>query len=148
MRLISTVCTLAVSLTTVTLLGCQQEPEASAAPTGRWYSAEQVAIGRELFQTHCASCHGDRAQGLAEDWRKPDAHGNYPPPPLNGSAHAWHHPKVVLELTIANGGAALGGVMPGFDSTLDADETAATIAYFQSLWSDEIYARWAEIDAR
>lgn len=128
--------------------GCSREEPHAATIAGRWYTEEQVENGHVLFQTHCASCHGDRAQGLAEDWRKTDADGNYPPPPLNGSAHAWHHPMVVLERTIADGGVALGGVMPGFANTLNKDEARASIAYFQSLWTDDTYARWAEINAR
>ena len=130
------------------LAGCSPGDAGSGSVDGRWYTAEQDDQGQALFSTHCASCHGDRAQGLAEDWKKTDANGNYPPPPLNGSAHAWHHPLVVLENTIAAGGAPVGGVMPGFAGTLGDEEARATIAYFQSLWSDEIYARWQEIDAR
>lgn len=128
--------------------GCSTDDAVVETVTGRWYTAEQVAQGEVLFATHCASCHGEQAQGLAEDWRKTDANGNYPPPPLNGSAHAWHHALVVLEDTIAAGGADLGGVMPGFAETLSKDEAQVTIAYFQSLWSDDIYARWQEMDAR
>lgn len=127
--------------------GCSTDDAVVETVAGRWYTAEQVTQGGVLFATHCASCHGEQAQGLAEDWRKTDANGNYPPP-LNGSAHAWHHSLVVLENTIAAGGADLGGVMPGFAETLSKDEAQATIAYFQSLWSDDIYARWQEMDAR
>jgi mono/diheme cytochrome c family protein len=43
---------------------------------------------------------------------------------------------------------AFGGVMPGFAETLSGDERRATIAYLQSLWSDEIYGRWLEVDQR
>lgn len=42
----------------------------------------------------------------------------------------------------AEGGISLGGVMPGFAETLRAQEVRATIAYFQSFWPDDIYARW------
>lgn len=115
--------------------------------TGRWYTGAQVDQGRVVFQTHCASCHGTRAEGTTE-WRKTGADGNYPPPPLNGSAHAWHHPLSVLERTIAAGGVPLGGVMPGFAGILTAEEIRTSIAFFQSQWSDEIYARWRDIDAQ
>jgi mono/diheme cytochrome c family protein len=135
-------------LTVVVLAGCSPDDSVTPNVAGRWYTAEQVDQGQVLFATYCASCHGERAQGLAEDWKKTDAHGNYPPPPLNGSAHAWHHPLVVLESTIAAGGAPVGGVMPGFAGTLSAEEARATIAYFQSHWSDDIYVRWRDIDAR
>lgn len=119
---------------------------APAESTGRWYTAEQVEQGGVVFQTHCASCHGANAEGTTE-WRKTDANGNYPPPPLNGTAHTWHHALSILELTIAEGGVALGGVMPGFAGILDAEETRSVIAYFQNQWTDDIYARWQEIDA-
>ena len=45
-------------------------------------------------------------------------------------------------------GIPLGGVMPGYGETLSRGEAHATIAYFQSFWSDDIYARWDEINSR
>lgn len=135
-------------LLTAFTAGCDTEEPPARTVTGRWYTTGQVEQGRDLFQAQCASCHGDRAQGLVSDWRKTDANGNYPPPPLNGSAHAWHHPLVVLENTIKAGGVPLGGVMPGFAGTLSDTEVRSTIAFFQSHWSDEIYARWAAINER
>lgn len=113
----------------------------------RWYTEQQVELGRSLFLTHCAVCHGERAEATAE-WRKTDANGDYPPPPLNGTAHAWHHPLVVLEQIVAIGGIPNGGVMPRFAETLSTQEIRATIAFFQNFWSDNIYASWLEIDSR
>lgn len=140
--------TICLLLAGVALAACEADKSTVSAQSNRWYTAEQAEHGRSLFQAHCANCHGDRAQGLAEDWRKTDADGNYPAPPLNGSAHAWHHPMVVLEATIMEGGVPLGGVMPGFASTLSENEVRAVIAHFQSLWADDIYARWYEINER
>ena len=114
---------------------------------GRWYTAAQVEAGAPLYQAYCAVCHADDGSAT-DDWRTLDANGNYPPPPLNGTAHTWHHPLQMLDLTIVNGGAEYGGVMPGFGAALSVDDRLAIIAWFQSLWSDEIYARWADIDAR
>ncbi len=111
----------------------------------RWYTAEQVAQGQELFVQHCAECHGKNAEATP-DWRKTDATGNYPPPPLNGSAHAWHHSLSVLRETIRQGGVPLGGVMPGFADKLSAQETDAVIAWFQSLWPDELYQAWYRME--
>jgi len=113
----------------------------------RWYSEQQVAQGKNLYLTNCAECHGRQAEGTTE-WRKLDSSGNYPPPPLNGSAHAWHHSLLVLERSIAEGGIPNGGVMPGFADSLSRDEMRATVAYFQSFWPDDIYIRWQEIDSR
>ena len=137
-------------LLTVLLAGCEGQTETITAGSqehrvsGRWYSAEQVAQGGKLFQKHCASCHGGKAQGLVSDWRKPQPDGAYPPPPLNGTAHAWHHPLPLLMQTIDRGGIPLGGVMPGFRGKLNDDEKLAVIAWFQNHWPDEVYQRWEQ----
>jgi len=137
-----------ISLVTASLLfGCGRDAPGDIAEPGRWYTAAQVAEGGNLFQTHCAVCHWESAAATA-DWRTTDENGLYPPPPLNGSAHAWHHPMPVLEQTIANGGVPAGGVMPGFRDTLDVNEVRATIAFFQSFWTDDIYESWNEINSR
>lgn len=129
------------------LIGCNSQPPGSATIDGRWYTAEQVHLGRSLFSTHCADCHGEAAEGTG-DWRKADANGNYLPPPLNGKAHTWHHPLPILEQTIAAGGIPFGGAMPGFSEVLTGEEARAIISYFQNIWPNEIYARWREIDDR
>jgi len=137
----------AVLALTNLLLACGGETSTDATVPGRWYSAAQVAAGEISYKGHCAVCHGEAADGTG-DWRKTNENGEYPPPPLDGSAHTWHHPLPILERTIADGGIPLGGVMPGFADTLSRDDAHATIAYFQSFWSDDIYARWEEINSR
>ena len=107
----------------------------------RWFNQGVVNYGDELFQRNCAVCHGVNAEGTS-DWKKTDANGNYPPPPLNGSAHAWHHSIPQLARTIKEGGIKLGGVMPPFGDKLSDQDVLAVIAYFQSKWPDEIYTRW------
>ncbi|MDC1287791.1 thioredoxin fold domain-containing protein [Gammaproteobacteria bacterium] len=114
-----------------------------AAETDRWYSGEQLAQGEKLFRQNCASCHGQQAEATP-DWKKTDANGNYPPPPLNGTAHAWHHDLDLLRRTVREGGAKLGGQMPAFEGVLDAAQIDAVIAYFQSKWPDDLYQRWAD----
>jgi thiol:disulfide interchange protein DsbC len=108
----------------------------------RWYSPQQVERGRAVFQEHCASCHGAEAQGLVKDWQKTGEDGKYPPPPLNGTAHAWHHSLKVLRRTIREGNAKLGGQMQAFGDRIDERDMDAAIAYFQSFWSDDMYATW------
>ena len=111
----------------------------------RWNSAEQVELGRTVFTQNCAVCHGAQAQGTVEDWREKLADGSFPPPPLNGSAHAWHHPQEILLRVIDYGGEAMGGKMPAFIDVLEPDEKLAAIAYFQSFWSDDIYRQWMQM---
>ena len=113
--------------------------------TGRWYTIAQKEKGLKVFANNCAVCHGDRAQETV-DWKTPTAAGHYPPPPLNGTAHAWHHPLSVLQMVIRKGGKPLGGVMPAWEGVLSEEEINAAIAAFQSYWPDEVYQRWLEID--
>ena len=141
---------LALSLFTAGLLSaCSDETEVeieTVADGARWYSASQLAAGSEVFGANCARCHGSEAQGLVDDWKRKLDDGSFPPPPLNGSAHAWHHPQSVLLQVIDNGGADFGGNMPAFASVLQPAEKLSAIAFFQSFWSDEIYQQWVKMD--
>jgi mono/diheme cytochrome c family protein len=109
---------------------------APAQAESRWYDQADIDKGATLFKQNCASCHGQNAEGTA-DWKKTDADGNYPPPPLNGTAHAWHHNKELLKRTILEGGVKLGGVMPGFAGQLSDQDIDAVIAFFQSKWPEK-----------
>jgi len=115
----------------------------NANATERWFNQAVVDYGAGLFQQNCAVCHGANAEGTS-DWKKTDANGNYPPPPLDGSAHAWHHSIPQLVRSIKEGGIKLGGVMPPFAEKLSDQDVLAVIAYFQSRWPDDIYTRWHE----
>lgn len=110
---------------------------------GRWYTQAQVESGATLFDENCATCHGSRAQG-SFNWKTPLEDGSYPPPPLDGSGHAWHHPFGMLMGTINQGGIPMGGQMPAFGDKLSRDDQKATIAYFQSKWDKRIYGAWFE----
>jgi mono/diheme cytochrome c family protein len=110
----------------------------------RWYSQNQVAKGVAVFAANCAACHGDRAQGLVADWQRRQPDGSLPPPPLNGSAHAWHHSLPLLIEIVQKGGVLYNGKMPGFDNSLSEEKQYAVIAWFQNLWSEDIYQLWSE----
>jgi mono/diheme cytochrome c family protein len=131
----------------ILLAACTGNTPEQATVPGRWYTEAQIESGESLYAVHCAVCHAADGSATA-DWRTVDPSGNYPPPPLNGTAHTWHHPLEVLEQTIANGGVAYEGVMPGFAESLSRDDRLAIIAWFQSLWPDDIYASWEAIDHR
>ena len=145
--------TLVSGLTLLVLAACSPSPEAvttaanvplqADGQTGRWYSTEQAKVGLQLYQENCAACHGPEAASTSA-WKTPDANGDYPPPPLNGSAHAWHHPLAVLDKVIRDGGVPLGGVMPAWGEVLNAEQRLAVIAGFQSHWSPKIYDLWLE----
>lgn len=107
----------------------------------RSFDFAQLRRGGQLFQKNCAKCHGNNAQGTA-NWQQPDVDGKYPPPPLNGTAHAWHHSGDVLKDTIKKGTIRIGGNMPPWEGKLSDTEIDDIISWFQSKWSDEIYTAW------
>ena len=113
------------------------------AETGvaRSFDFAQLRRGQQLFQKNCAECHGSEAQGTV-NWRQADADGKFPPPPLNGTAHAWHHSMQVLKDTIMKGTLRLGGNMPPWEGKLTDKDVEDILAWIQSKWPDEIYNAW------
>lgn len=98
--------------------------------------------GQQLFAQNCAACHGQKAQGLTKDWKQLDADGKYPPPPLNGTAHTWHHSAKGLVNTIQNGTISIGGNMPAWKGKLSKKDSLHIVIWLTSLWPDEIYQAW------
>lgn len=124
------------------LLGCttpQQEPTADAAQVAQ---PSPPISGADLFADNCAVCHGANAQGQP-DWHKASDEGVYPPPPLNGEGHTWHHPDGLLYRIVNEGGATLESpdvpgfksAMPAFGNKLTHDEIIAVIEHVKSLWA-------------
>jgi mono/diheme cytochrome c family protein len=113
--------------------------------SSRWYSSNQLELGAQIFADKCSDCHGQRAQGRFDDWKQKLPDGSFPPPPLNGTAHAWHHPLSVLLGVINQGGIAYGGKMPGFETSLNEQDKLAVIAYFQDFWSTQTYDNWLQM---
>ncbi|SMN16654.1 Cytochrome c family protein [uncultured Candidatus Thioglobus sp.] len=104
-----------------------------------------VELGQKVFLNNCVACHGKEGQGLVKDWKKRQADGKFPAPPVNGTAHAWHHSPTALMNTINNGGVKLGGWMPGFKGQLSDAEKQAVLDYIHDLWPEEIQKKY---DAR
>lgn len=150
---------LLVLMTSAFLSACDVPPPASKqagkapaaisppAPVVRQHDFEQVQRGAQLFQQSCAQCHGQQGEG-APNWRQRNADGKFPPPPLNGSGHTWHHPMQALKFTIKNGTEKIGGSMPAWKGKLSDEEINDIIAWFQSKWPDEIYSAWYQNDQR
>ncbi len=113
----------------------------------RFHDPQQVAMGAQVYQRHCATCHGAQAEG-APDWRYRDEEGMFPPPPLNGSGHAWHHPRAWLKEMILNGSPPGQGRMPAWQGKLSVEETEAVIEWFMSQWPEPAYVAWYKMQHR
>ena len=113
----------------------------------RWYDRARIESGAKVYASSCAVCHGLRGEATP-DWRIRDTDESFPPPPVNGTAHTWHHPFGILARQIKFGAPGGGGKMPAFQGMLTDEEIINVIAWIQSLWPDEIYAHWWEIQQR
>ena len=118
------------------LTGCFDSGDTNAQAT------DSVALGETTFNQNCISCHGKEGKGTTKDWKKRLPNGKFPAPPLNGSAHAWHHSPKLLLSTINNGGAKLGGWMPAFKDQLNENEKQAVLNYIHDLWPQEIQKKY------
>ncbi|MEW6132065.1 MAG: c-type cytochrome [Pseudomonadota bacterium] len=121
--------------------------KAAAVPDAR-PNPEQVERGRQIYEKHCMECHGAEGKGQPGDWRVKGANGMYPPPPLDDTAHAWHHPTAVLKQRIREGSPPGVGDMPSWDGKLTEAEIDDVVVYVKSLWSPEVFRHWVEIEMR
>ncbi len=124
-------------------------------PVGRAVDPDDtalVALGRTVYARECAVCHGAERQGQPE-WRRRGPDGLLPAPPLDGSAHDWHHSDDLLFLMVRDGPAAYGppgyrSAMPAFGDRLEDREIAAVLSYVRSLWPARARAIQEEITRR
>ena len=132
------------------LAACDESADVSSQASlsaQRNADSAQLAMGKKVYRDNCASCHGVNAEGDA-NWRKRDAQGNFPPPPLNGSGHAWHHSLLVLKSVVQDGSSGGKGNMPAWRDKLKESEIDAVLAWSQSLWPQAIYDAWLEMQQR
>lgn len=107
----------------------------------RNFDQAQIKRGESVYAANCVGCHGPNGEATP-DWRKPGSDGKYPPPPLDSTAHAWHHSTEVLKKTILKGTPSDIGSMPAWEGKLTEQQVDDVIVWIKSLWSDEIYDIW------
>lgn len=114
--------------------------------------AALVALGAEVYDAHCALCHGVNLEGEA-GWRRQKADGTFPAPPHDADGHTWHHPDDYLFEYTRRGGTALAPAgfssnMPSFADALSDAEIWASLAFIKSRWPDAIRTRQARLNGR
>lgn len=115
-------------------------------------NAETIALGRTIYETQCAACHGAQLEGQP-DWQMPLPSGRLPAPPHDATGQTWHHPDDILFRIVKEGTAAIvgGGYesdMPGFADVLSDAEIRAVLAYIKSTWPERERSYQAETSAR
>ncbi len=106
-----------------------------------------VGRGESIFDEFCSVCHGAKLEGeQASGATVPE--GQKPAPPLNGSAHSYHHAGGELFGVVKHGpGSSDAGRwprMPVFDRVLPDDDIWAVIAYIKSVWPKRIQLEHAK----
>lgn len=114
------------------------------------FDPEVVAVGKEVYAAHCASCHGVDLEG-EPDWQTPRADGRMPAPPHDETGHTWHHPDAQLFLMTKHGIEPFApegyeSDMPALEGVLDDEEIRAVITFIQSTWPPEILEAQRRID--
>jgi len=110
-----------------------------------------TALGRQVYATHCAACHGAKLEGQP-DWRQRDAQGRLPAPPHDASGHTWHHPDETLVRITKFGVAKAANLasyessMPAYEGVLSDAEIVAALSWIKSQWPASIRVKHDEMN--
>tara|TARA_B100001063_G_scaffold208224_1_gene204550 strand:- start:5157 stop:5621 length:465 start_codon:yes stop_codon:yes gene_type:complete len=105
----------------------------------------KLELGKALYYTYCASCHGENLQGQPKWNTSLDEDGHNYAPPLNGTGHTWHHSEEQLYNIIRYGlkfyNDNYKGKMKGNDQ-LNDEEVWSILEYIKSVWPDSIQKKY------
>ena len=127
---------LIILASTLILTGCFESEDVQII------EGNNIKLGKAIFEENCMHCHGKEGEGLIKEWKTRLPNGKFTAPPLNGSAHAWHHSPTVLMNTVNNGGAKLGGWMPAFKDQLSEKQKQAVLNYIHDLCPQEVQRKY------
>ena len=99
----------------------------------------QVVEGQTVYLQTCATCHGENAEGNANELAAPA---------LDETGHAWHHPDQQIYDWIVNGKLGMGSQMPALGEELSDEEVFAVIDYLHTLWTPQQLADQQSITER
>ena len=99
-------------------------------------TADRIEAGRKLFEENCQACHGVNGVGeRPDDMYATDENGLYVAPPLDDSAHGWHHSDDQLIETILDGSPRNERMAAWKELDISREDAEDIVAYIKSLWS-------------
>tara|TARA_A200000113_G_scaffold93059_1_gene83287 strand:+ start:156 stop:620 length:465 start_codon:yes stop_codon:yes gene_type:complete len=105
----------------------------------------KLELGKALYYTYCASCHGNNLQGQPKWKTSLDEDGHNYAPPLNGTGHTWHHSEEQLYNITRYGlkfyNENYKGKMQGNDKLSDGD-VWSILEYIKSVWPESIQKKY------
>lgn len=91
--------------------------------------------GQNLYNQHCAVCHGVDGEGQSPENPFGTDNGLDPAPPHDETGHTWHHADDLLIEIIHEGG--ITNAMPAFGEKMDTDQIEMVLDYIKTFWTDE-----------
>jgi mono/diheme cytochrome c family protein len=130
------------------LFGAVMSLRSQSIPSVDASDSEAIALGRQVYETQCASCHGLNLEGQA-NWQEPNPDGSFRGPPHDETGHTWHHNDAYLIESIKLGGARLSAsqgvsAMPAYENILSDEQISAVLAYIKSEWPTDIRVSQAQ----
>jgi len=125
--------------------------DAAARGLLRPHDAQVLRQGAQVYQAHCATCHGVKLEGQP-NWRERGADGRLPAPPHDENGHTWHHPDEVLIALTKEGVGKTAGLpgyetnMPAFGDSLSDTDIVAALSWIKSQWPSEVRRHHDEIN--
>ena len=111
---------------------------------------DQLNLGRSIYGTSCASCHGANLEGQP-DWKRRLDSGRMPAPPHDETGHTWHHSDRNLFIVTKGGVEAIvpgyESDMPAFGGILSDADIASVLAYIKSTWPERQRRVQSEVSA-
>jgi mono/diheme cytochrome c family protein len=92
------------------------------------HTVSAIAAGAELYQNHCAACHGPRGAGDGPRAQRTGARM----PDLGHTVEQEYATDTYLIWTIMKGGEPVGTDKPGFEDTLSERQAWRLIAYLRA----------------
>ncbi len=94
--------------------------------------------GEKLFNEKCQSCHGIAGIGETYTIEALTNRDYLMAPPLDESAHAWHHTDEALMKTILEGSSRQSRMPAWGDLGVTKADASHLVAYIKSLWGERI----------
>ena len=146
---------LAASVALVVAAGIALDPLAGKSGEGALQpdDAKLLVLGKQVYQVHCAACHGAKLEGQP-NWRERDDKGLLPAPPHDASGHTWHHPDEVLVRITKLGVAKAANLkdyasaMPIYEGVLSDKEIVAVLSWIKAQWPAPIREKHDLINAQ
>ena len=143
----------AVAIAVVAVVAFDPFTAKPAGPTLLPDDAKVLALGRQVYQSRCAACHGAGLEGQP-NWRERGPDGRLPAPPHDASGHTWHHPDAVL-FNITKFGVAkaaslkdYASAMPIYEGVLSDEQIVAALSWIKAQWPANIRERHDQMNAQ